>query len=617
MMRRILIVGSMTLAIALFVLHNPATVAAFPFSTDLWVFGENGQGELGTQGSGDINVPIRQALLPAGTLSSRLSAGDAFPHVEGSQSLAVGRNQSLFGWGFNLFGQVGSGQGGNNVFQPVQVCAAAESPCTHFLGGITSTAAGGFHSLALDTIGQVFAWGGNDFAQLGTVCTPNFGICSERAIAAPTRNNALFAQLHQNCPLPMATAIAAGAFHSLALDACGVVWAWGLNTSGQLGIKSNGIDPTGPFVLVATPSGFPQGTTITAIAAGGDHSLALDNQGHIWAWGANDHGQLGIGDQDATTKNLPVQLPFPENTRFTKIAAGALHSLAIDSTGNLWAWGANGKGQLGNGNNNIDSFAPSPVTFPAGTPHIIAIAGGGRHSLAIDANNNLWAWGDNFNGQLGNPQAGLSSGTPVRSVFPNGTVIVGIAAGTLHSLALESKSFLFGLEAVVDLQLETRQALLLPQGLTSDPINVATTSTPLDPAGRQLLVTNTLTDPSGSTLVFTVLQQKDDSKSLTLQVQSIQYSAGPIITVPANRIEFHWNTDATGAITKLDQHVKLDKGSTKTEIMTHYDGKTNRTDIQLVLPTGPQKLSEPGLVIVQAATVNGSLSFSDGTRVWP
>ena len=618
-MRRTLSIGFMILAIGLMALQNPAAVTAFPFSTDLWVFGANGQGELGTQGSGDINVPIRQAILPAGTFSSRLAAGDAFPHIEGSQSLAVGRNQSLWGWGFDLFGQVGNGQGGNNVFQPVQVCAAGQTaPCTQFLGGITATAAGGFHSLALDTFGQVFAWGGNDFAQLGTVCTPlPIGICSERAAAAPARNNALFAQLHQNCGLPIVTAIAAGAFHNLALDACGVVWAWGLNTSGQLGIKSNGIDPTGPFVLFATPSGFPAGTTITAIAAGGDHSLALDSQGNLWAWGANDHGQLGIGDQDATTKNLPVQLPFPQNTRFTKIAAGALHSLAIDSTGNLWAWGANGAGQLGNGNNNIDSFAPSRVTFPAGTPSIVAIAGGGKHSLAIDATNNLWAWGDNFHGQLGNPQAGLSSGTPVRSVFPNGTVIVGIAAGTLHSLALESRSFLFGLEAVVDLQLQTRQALLLPQGLTSDPINVATTSTPIDPAGRQLLVTNTLTDPVGNTLVLTVIQQKDDSNSLTLQVQSIQYNNEPVITAPPNRIAFHWNTDASGAITKLDQHVKLDRGASKTEIMTHYDSKTNQTDIHLVLPTGPQKLTELGLVIVQTATVNGNLSFSDGTRIWP
>jgi hypothetical protein len=170
---------------------------------------------------------------------------------------------------------------------------------------------------------------------------------------------------------------------------------------------------------------------------------------------------------------------------------------------------------------------------------------------------------------------------------------------------------------VVDLQLLTRQALLLPQGLTPDPIDVATTSTPIDPAGRQLLVTNTLTDPAGNTLVLTVIEQKDDSKSLTLQVQSIQYNDGPVITAPPNRIEFHWNTDASGAITKLTQHVKLDKGAARTEIMTHYDSKTNQTDIQLVLPTGPQKLTEPGLVIVQTATVNGSLSFSDGTRVWP
>jgi hypothetical protein len=247
----------------------------------------------------------------------------------------------------------------------------------------------------------------------------------------------------------------------------------------------------------------------------------------------------------------------------------------------------------------------------------VTIAGGGRHSLAVDANNNLWAWGANGHGQLGNQQAGASSNMPIRSVFPAGTVIVGIAAGTAHSLALESRSFLFGLEAVVVLQLQTLQALLVPQGLTPDPINVATTSTPIDRAGRQLLVTNTLTDPSGNTLVLTVVQQRDDSKSLALQIQSIRYNDGPVITAPPNRIEFHWSTDARGAITKLDQHLKLDKGDSKTEIITHYDNKTNQTKIHLVLPTGPQKLTEPGLVIVQTATVNGDLSFSDGSRIWP
>jgi alpha-tubulin suppressor-like RCC1 family protein len=612
--RRAFTVGLMTLALGLMALQDPTPVIAFPFSTDLWVWGANGQGELGNQGSGDIGVPIRQALLPSGTLSSRLAAGDGEGFAgAGVHSLAVARNQSLWGWGLNTFGEVGDGNGGTSVFHPVQVCAPGHAaPCTQFLGAITATAAGSFHSLALDTFGNVWAWGNNDFAQVGTRCTLlPVGICSERAFPVPVWNIALFAQLHQTCGLPIVTAIAAGGAHSLALDACGVVWAWGLNSAGQLGINT-----TDAFVLFATPSVFPAGTTITAIAAGGDHSLALDSQGNLWAWGNNDHGQLGISNQDVASSKVAVKLPFPQNTRFTKIAAGAFHSLAIDSSGSLWAWGANEHGQLGNGIN-IDSFGPAHVTFPNGTPRIVTIAGGGRHSLAVDANNNLWAWGANGHGQLGNQQAGASSNMPIRSVFPAGTVIVGIAAGTAHSLALESRSFLFGLEAVVVLQLQTLQALLVPQGLTPDPINVATTSTPIDRAGRQLLVTNTLTDPSGNTLVLTVVQQRDDSKSLALQIQSIRYNDGPVITAPPNRIEFHWSTDARGAITKLDQHLKLDKGDSKTEIITHYDNKTNQTKIHLVLPTGPQKLTEPGLVIVQTATVNGDLSFSDGSRIWP
>jgi len=605
----------LTLLIGSIALQNPTPAIAFPFTTDLWVWGANAQGELGTQGSGDIGVPVRQALLPAGTLSGRLAAGDGQGFAgAGVHSLAVARNQTLFGWGFNTFGEVGNGQGGTSVFQPVQVCDSGQAaPCTEFLSGVIATAAGAFHSVAVDNVGQVWTWGNNDFAQVGTVCTLlPIGICSERAFLAPVRNNAIFAQLHQNCPLPMAKAVAAGGAHSLALDACGVVYAWGLNDAGQLGTNS-----LAALERFAIPSVFPPGTTITAIAAGGDHSMALDSQGNLWGWGNNLHGQLGISDQKVETSKVPRLLPFPQNTRFTKIAAGATHSLAIDSAGNLWAWGANDTGQRGNGLLGIDSFAPSRVTFPAGTPRIVQIAGGGHHSLAVDENGNVWAWGANGHGQLGNLQAGAVSATPVRSTFPDGTIIAAIAAGTAHSLALESKSFLSGLEAVVNLQLATLQEQLVPQGLTPDPIDVVTTSTPLDRAGRQLLVTNTFTDPEGNTLVLTTVQQKDDSKSLTLQVRSMQYNGGPIFTVPDNRIDFHWSTDRSGAITKLDQHVKFDKGVAKTEIMTHYDSKTNETDIHLVLPTGPERLTEPGLVIVETATVNGELRFSDGTRIWP
>ena len=119
---------------------------------------------------------------------------------------------------------------------------------------------------------------------------------------------------------------------------------------------------------------FPQ------ISAGSQHTLALDNQGNLWAWGSNNSGELGLGDfGSGTNRQTPVQVnmasginggidPFGGNT-ITQISAGDYHSLAIDNQGNIWAWGWNGNGQLGLGDYGVgtDRITPTLInTFPPG-----------------------------------------------------------------------------------------------------------------------------------------------------------------------------------------------------------------------------------------------------------
>jgi alpha-tubulin suppressor-like RCC1 family protein len=411
------------------VVHHPVGTVVFPNPTSLWVWGADTEGELGDNASVDKVQPHpNNVFFPVGTVLMSLTAGNQNTLVAGgSHSLAVDRTRNLWAWGHNLFGQVGNGHGGTDVFGPVQVCASGQTaPCTQFIGGVTATVAGGMHSLALDTFGNVWGWGYNQFGQLGEAT----------GTVVPIWNVALFAQVNQHGRPPI-TAIAAGDNHSLALDSGGRVWAWGANYSGQLGVGSNDSQITFASAILSL-----QGTTITAIAAGGDHTLALDSQGNVWAWGDNRNGQLGIGSFDEK-RNAPARLGFfPPNTRITRIAAGAIHSLGIDSSGSLWAWGANGNGQLGIGTM-IDSFAPARVHFPDGTLRIVTVAAGGAHSLAVDANGNLWAWGFNQRGQLGNGTV-IDSHVPARVIYPDGSThpIVSIAAGTRHSLALESLSSL-------------------------------------------------------------------------------------------------------------------------------------------------------------------------------
>jgi len=146
---------------------------------------------------------------------------------------------------------------------------------------------------------------------------------------------------------------------------------------------------------------------ITAIAGGGTHSLALKNDGTVWAWGYNGYGQLGNGGT-YTTSNVPVQASGLTGG-ITAIMGGHHHSLALKNDGTVWAWGYNYYGQLGNGTN-TNSNVPVRVSGLAG---ITKIAGGGLHSLALKNDGTVWAWGYNYYGQLGNGIYSASN-VPVR-----------------------------------------------------------------------------------------------------------------------------------------------------------------------------------------------------------
>ena len=131
-------------------------------------------------------------------------------------------------------------------------------------------------------------------------------------------------------------------------------------------------------------------SNIVAICAGDNHSLALDTNGCVWAWGLNESGQLGDGGTEAAN-GLPV-LVF---SNAVQIAAGANHSLALDNESNVWAWGNDGSGQLGDGgpNNNGGQYNTNLPMQVLELTNIIAIAAGSDASVALDGNGNLWQWG--------------------------------------------------------------------------------------------------------------------------------------------------------------------------------------------------------------------------------
>ncbi|MCL2140891.1 MAG: RCC1 repeat-containing protein, partial [Dehalococcoidia bacterium] len=190
--------------------------------------------------------------------------------------------------------------------------------------------------------------------------------------------------------------IAGGNEHSLALKNDGTVWAWGGNGSGQLGDGTN-IGSSTPVQVVLYD--------YVAIAGGIWHSLALRSDGTVWAWGSSFNGELGdgrVGGYDVWALT-PIQVIDPsDNTGYltdvVAIAAGECRSLALKSDGTVWTWGNNLDGQLGIGTTYTDSNIPVEIL---GLTDIISISTSWDHSLALDIHGNVWAWGVNYYGQLG------------------------------------------------------------------------------------------------------------------------------------------------------------------------------------------------------------------------
>ncbi len=216
--------------------------------------------------------------------------------------------------------------------------------------------------------------------------------------------------------------IAAGAYHTLALKDDGTIKSWGSN-GGALG--------DGTTLNRNTPVSVLNLTSIVAVAGGASHSLALKSDGTVWSFGVNTDGQLG----DGTTLTRTTAVQVSGLTNGVAIGAGRNHSLAVTSDGKTWAWGDNFNSQLGDGTT-TDSYEPVQVN---GLTGIIAVAGG-DHSLALREDGRVFAWGWGNNGQLGNGST-FSRITPVATLVSNA---VSIAAGRNHSFAVKPDGSLWG-----------------------------------------------------------------------------------------------------------------------------------------------------------------------------
>ena len=322
---------------------------------------------------------------------------------------------TVWTWGNNSNGQLGDGTTSD---EPIPVPVGV-------LTGITVIAAGSNHTVALKNDGTVWAWGSNNKGQLGD------GTTTDRWTPVPVAG------------LTGITAIDAGSNHSVALKNDGTVWAWGSNSNGQLG---NGTTTDNPTPIQVTGM-----TYIVDIAAGDTHTIALrsvtpmKNDGIVWAWGNNSSGQLG----DGTTTNRLTPIQVAGLSGITDITAGDNHNVALrnlyttTNDGTLWAWGLNSNGQLGDGTT-INRLTPVQV---AGLSIVTTIAGGTDHSIALKSDGTVWAWGNNDKGQIGDGTTterlslvqvtGLTGVTAIASGYKNNVVLK--SDGTLQAWGYNNK----------------------------------------------------------------------------------------------------------------------------------------------------------------------------------
>ncbi len=339
----------------------------------LWAWGDNGSGQLSSDVAASTGVTTPTQII-TGTTWAAVSAGSLF-------SLAIDSSGNLWAWGDNTDGQLANGSTSTiGINTPAQISSGTDW---------IAVSAGSNFALAIDSSGNLWAWGDNTYGQLGNGTTSSTKVTSPTQVASGTTW----------------TAVAAGSNFVVAIRSDGTLWAWGNNTSGQIGNGSSSGN-------VPTPTQIGSATNWSMVAAGSDFALAIQSGGSLWAWGGNTSGQLGNG----STVNVAAPVQIGTASTWSYVAAGSDFSLAIDSNSALWTWGDNTVGQLGNGSTSAAVTIPAQIS--TGTTWSYAAAGS-DFSLAVNSSGALLAWGDNTFGQLGNGTTSTIPGTTPAQVLSN------------------------------------------------------------------------------------------------------------------------------------------------------------------------------------------------------
>lgn len=350
------------------------------------------------------NVFAAEIKIPLVTLMENSSSSYS--------SFVINNDVSLYGWGWNGYTQ---------LCNDIDLNGKSPKDISSQLNGMyfTKIASGETHVIATGIDGELYSWGNNYTGELGDNTTISKSIPTKIELASGVK--------------PKKIAIGSG--YSMATGTDNNLYTWGCNTFGELGdgtvnnkysptkiILSNGVEPIdiacgshftlaigsdnelytwGNDIVTPTKIALPNNIKPKKIACGNNYAMIIVEDNELYAFGRNEYGQLGYGTTISVLN--PFKITLPNGISATQIACGLDHSLMVGSDNELYSWGYNKEGQVGDGTT-IDKYTPTKISLPNEIkPKKISC--GSYFSMVVGTDDELYVWGGNYNGQLGDGTA--------------------------------------------------------------------------------------------------------------------------------------------------------------------------------------------------------------------
>ncbi|XP_057693786.1 probable E3 ubiquitin-protein ligase HERC1 isoform X7 [Corythoichthys intestinalis] len=360
---------------------------------EVYVWGSNSSHQLveGTQ-----EKILQPKLAPSFADAQTIEAGQYCTFV-------ISSDGSVRACGKGSYGRLGLGDSNNQstlkklTFEPHRA-----------IKKVSSSKGSDGHTLAFTTEGEVFSWGDGDYGKLGhgNSSTQKY----PKLIQGPLQGKVV-------------VCVSAGYRHSAAVSEDGELYTWGEGDFGRLG--------HGDSNSRNIPTLVKDISNVGEVSCGSSHTIALSKDGRtVWSFGGGDNGKLGHGDTNRVYK--PKVVEALQGMFIRKVCAGSQSSLALTSTGQVYAWGCGAC--LGCGSSEATALRPKLIEELA-TTRVVDISIGDSHCLALSHDNEVFAWGNNSMGQCGQGNSTGPITKPRKIVGLDGVTVQQISAGTSHSLA--------------------------------------------------------------------------------------------------------------------------------------------------------------------------------------